>query len=75
MVMGIALGHGIGTGCTARDNLDIGLAGEQGIAFRLEGGIVGIAPAPDDQTMECHSVNVLSNRAAKRLPFRFPHIV
>lgn len=45
MVMGISLRHGIGTGCAARDDLDIGLAGEQGIAFRLEGGIVGIAPA------------------------------
>lgn len=52
MLMGISLGQGIGTGCAARDDLDIGLAGEQGIAFRLEGGIVGIAPAPDDQTME-----------------------
>lgn len=64
MLMGISLGQGIGTGCAARDDFDIGLAGEQGIAFRLEGGIVGIAPAPDDQAMECHSVNVLSYRAA-----------
>lgn len=36
MLMRVALGKGIGTGCTARDNLDIGLAGEQGIAFRPE---------------------------------------
>lgn len=36
MLMRVAHGKGIGTGCTARDNLDIGPVGEQSIALRLE---------------------------------------
>lgn len=44
---GITLRHGIGTGCTTRNDLDIGLAGEQGITLRLESTVIGIAPAPD----------------------------
>ena len=36
VAMGVALGQSVGTRAAARDNLDIGLAGEQGIAFRLE---------------------------------------
>ena len=35
VAMGVALGQSVGTRAAARDNLDIGLAGEQGIAFRL----------------------------------------
>lgn len=54
MTMGIALGQGIGTRAAARNDLDIGLVGEKGIALRLESVVVGIAPAPDYHAMECH---------------------
>lgn len=54
VAMGVALGHGIGTRAAARNDLDIGLVGEKGIALRLECSVVGIAPAPDYHAMECH---------------------
>lgn len=54
MTMGIALGYGIGARASARNNLDIGLVGEKGITLRLESTVIGIAPAPDYQAMECH---------------------
>lgn len=54
VAMGVALGQGIGTRAAARNDLDIGLVGEKGIALRLESVVVGIAPAPDYHAMECH---------------------
>lgn len=54
MTMGIELGQRIGARASARNNLDIGLVGEKGITLRLESTVIGIAPAPDYQAMECH---------------------